>query len=710
MPLGDYLVGLGFFMGTTGGAGLAAVVVARRRLDHLSGSAAAVAYAILVVAAVIAVHVGPLALGVLNRWTALAASVLLLAGAARVRRRRAPPEPARDPVRGSDAISWLLASAALTAVLLYVLAFMREHATAAVSHSDYVHFTMPQIARWIQSGTLWETIEFHPRYPVGAYPNNGDAWYLAFVLPWRSDAFVRVAALALVALAALGTYAIARELRAGPAAAGLFAALVVATRVVTIPAVGYVKPDAFMLATFAAGTLFSLRALRTRELSDLVLAGIGLGLAFGARWYGLPFAAVVIGAWSVAALLSRVPARTVAKRGAVVAALVLAWGGIWLLRNLVVKGNPVHPVEVGAFGVTLFDAPRDEVLETTGFSVAGYLDNPDVLSSSVLPEWKEAIGAAGLVAAGGVAVALAGAWRRARDMAVVLVAAVAVVLAGVYLCLPGTAQGGEDEPYAGLVAANSRYLAPALLLGAATAAWAATAARQPWLRRGLELAALVAVVEGLVADHRPPLAGILPFDIEAVHLVQVVGGLAVLAAAAAAGLALRSRLTGGARRAVAAAAALAVALGVALGGHVEQERFNDRRYVGADPVIDFILDNAPAGRRIGVTGIWNTVLVGPTLPAFGPRFRNHVAYIGPVERGTLQYYSDRELFLDALRRGRYDLVVVGRGFMPTGAPSREQRWLRAGGYVSVVESERFELVRRPEVPSAGGAFAYAPPR
>ena len=34
--------------------------------------------------------------------------------------------------------------------------------------------------------------EFVPRFSIGTYPNNGDVVFLAAVLPWRSDAFVRL--------------------------------------------------------------------------------------------------------------------------------------------------------------------------------------------------------------------------------------------------------------------------------------------------------------------------------------------------------------------------------------------------------------------------------------------------------------------------------------------------------------------------------------
>jgi hypothetical protein len=242
------------------------------------------------------------------------------------------------------------------------------------------------------------------------------------------------------------------------------------------------------------------------------------------------------------------------------------------------------------------------------------------------------------------------------------------------------------------VAANSRYLMPALVLAAATAAWAATRLRRT--RIVFELAAAAAVFEGLVADHKPAFGGIMPFRVEASSIGLGALGLVVVLAAALVLRKVHRRLgTRGLRRGLLAGTAAAVVAAAVAAGYVDQRHFNDRRYRGADATIDWILNNAASGHRVGVTGFWNTSLIGPTLPAFGPRFGNYVAFVGPIERGMLQFYKRREPFLSAVRRGRYDVMVVGRGYFPTRRPSSEELWLRSAGFVRVVESERFELMR-----------------
>ncbi len=703
LGLGSYLLGVAFFVGTVGAVALAAAVLLHRRFAHLTGSPRIVAFGLLLCAGVVIAHLAPAALGLLHRWSALAAAALLVIAVARLR--RVAPGPADRPPPGprSSTASWIVAVVAVAAVGVWFLAFLREHATVAVTHSDYVTFTMPQIARWIQSATVWKQIEFNPRYPVGTYPNSGDTWFLAFVLPWRNDAFVRLATYPLLGLTGVGIYGLARELRASAAHAALFAALALATRVVTIPAIDYVKPDCFMLAGFAGGALFLVRGLRARRTSDLVLAGIGLGLAFGSRWYGVPFVAVLVGLWAVGSLVERRGLRPTGRQAVVVVAVIAAVGGFWLVRNVAVTGDPVFPAKVAALGVTVFDAPRDVVLDTTGFSIADYAGRPAAFRRYILPEWKTAIGASGVVIGLAVLIAIgrgiAGVRKRRGafgDRAGVGVAGAAFVIACIYVVSPATAQGRHAHPYPGLVAANSRYLAPALILGAAAGAWALATARR-W-RPLFELVALAAVIEGLVGNYAWQPGGIAPFDLRASSIAEAVAVILIALAAAVAIRALSRRVSRPTRhRLLVGSVVAAIAVAIAA-GYVDQRHFNDRRYRGADATIDWVLDHASSGHRIGTTGVWNGVLLSPNLPAFGPRFGNYVAFIGPIERGMLQYYERRGAFLNAVRRGRYDLVIVGRGFIPMAAPSREQRWLRSAGFKPVTSSPRFVLMRSPHTP------------
>ena len=119
-----------------------------------------------------------------------------------------------------------------------------------------------------------------------------------------------------------------------------------------------------------------------------MLAGLGLGLAFGTKWYAVWAVAIVLAVWAAGSLLERRGVRAVARDGAVLCGLVALAGGIWMLRNLIESGNPVFPVEVSPLGLTIFDAPRDTVRESAGFTLLHYVGDGGVWSEFIWPQLR----------------------------------------------------------------------------------------------------------------------------------------------------------------------------------------------------------------------------------------------------------------------------------------------------------------------------------
>jgi hypothetical protein len=117
-----------------------------------------------------------------------------------------------------------------------------------------------------------------------------------------------------------------------------------------------------------------------------------------------------------------------------------------------------------------------------------------------------------------------------------------------------------------------------------------------------------------------------------------------------------------------------------------------------DPALDWLNANAPEGHRVGLAGTWTDQGISPVFPAFGPRLRNDVVYHGEFREEMLRQYGRREEFVAALRRERYDLLLVGRGRPPSPA-NDEERWARDAGYVRVAESERLALLAAPRTRS-----------
>jgi hypothetical protein len=698
MPAGEYLVGLCFFAASLGGSMAAALLIVRRRLPALSGTTRFLAWALLATVVLIGVHVVPAALWLLSREAVAAAALVAVFGAALLPRAAAvAPAGFPPPSLSSGAIDRALALVGCAGFGIWILVAawqLRLHAPEGI---DALSFHLPGVAAWVQTGTIWQIDEFLPDLFFGNYPNNGDVVLLATVLPWSNDFLTHFAMFPFVALTAVSTYAVGRELRAPAAPAALLGAMVASIPVVAEPAMRNAMPDPVMFSSFATGLVFLLRHSRTAATSDLVLAGLGLGVAFGTKWYGVSSVALVVGVWAAARLASGVGLRIAFRQTAAVVGLVAAAGGIWLLRNLILSGNPIFPVKVAPFGVTIFDAPPDRLADIVGFRIADYFDQPDIWTEYLDHQYRIAAALPGAVLLLGAAAAAVVLLRRRRGSRpggagpALAMLALTVAITAAYVITPYSALGEENLPL--VAGANVRYVVPALIAAAGVSGWAAGAIG----RRGvlaLEVACLVAILDALrVGGVTTDGAVTASFAVAAVAVA-----LGMLLARRAAAWPLRQP-----RRVAAALALVALIVAVPL-GHELQKRFNERRYAGFDPTLDWIRANAPEGNRVGLAGVWTDRGLAPIYPAFGPRLGNEVEYRGPFVRELLRRYHRRGPFVQDLRDADYDLLIVGRSptFEQAQAGIRgpilprvkEQVWARSAGYREIVRSDRLVLMRR----------------
>ena len=693
MPMQDFLAGFVLFAGLLALVGAATALVVRRRLRHLDRLELALASLVVGTAVLIAVHLVPLMLGILTRGTVIAAALLAVGLAALVRPAARPPgeqppddepgpSPADRPTPPSSTASWALAALAAAFAAVTALADLGRWAGDELVGVDPLTFHLPNVGRWIQNGSMWHIDQFVPLLAHGNYPNNGDVVLLSTVLPWHNDFLVRLPITFFLATMAVAVFAVARELRASHAAAVLAAAAAVSLPVVGIATIPRALPDSLMWTTFACGILFLLRHARSGRRSDLVLAGVALGIAAGTKWYGVSSVAVVGVIWLVARLIAHRNhgAGAALRDGVLLGALSLLGTLPWLLRNLLLSDNPVFPLNVAPFGVTIFDAPPDVIRDQAGFSIADYAGEPEVLGQ-LAGEIVEGLGVAPILCGLALAAAVVLARRRGRfaDPGVLLLAVTAVALGLIYTVTPATALGLRGDP--SLAHGNTRYAVPALLIALPIVAW--LAGRLP-RAAGLVAEALLAATALSGAYRGYEVAGLR-------DLVLAAAVLAALGAAAWVVWRLRAR-----RALLVAGAVAAAAVGLAAAHRIEGA-INDGRYRGIDRGVDTLLRIAPQDKRIGLAGDWSVGGLSPVWPAFGTRIANEVEYVGEFVDGFLTPYRSASAFQEALRDGRFDVLVIGRGFYPPET-TPEQRWAIDAGWRTVGLSPRLRVLVAPAAP------------
>jgi hypothetical protein len=200
-------------------------------------------------------------------------------------------------------------------------------------------YHLPLTANWVQRQDLAPIFGAYPMNFYGYVPANGSVWLWWWMAPSHGELYANLAFLPQWLLLALAAGAVARRLgarRSWPLAAFLTG---MTPTVVRFVATQYV--DVFTAGCLLAALAFGLRWVRREGSGDAALAGIGLGLAAGAKVLGLLYggalasALVLLALWRPAILPRRV--------AQVALALVLAvsLGSFFYLRNVAHGAGPL---------------------------------------------------------------------------------------------------------------------------------------------------------------------------------------------------------------------------------------------------------------------------------------------------------------------------------------------------------------------------------
>jgi hypothetical protein len=539
---------------------------------------------------------------------------------------------------------------------------------------DSLWYHLPFAAHIAGTGSVTELLFVDPLYLNWFYPQNSELIHAGGLQMLGNDFLSPLLNLAWLGLALLAGWCIGRPHRAGAATLAAVAALMSADLMFSRQP-GNANNDVVAIALLLASAAVLVQPGRggPRPLAPLAVAGLAAGLALGTKLtVVVPVAVLTVGVLVLA---------TAGSRGRVAAIWgggLLAGGGLWYVRNLVVSGNPFPWADLG---------PISQVEELEGrdpYSIAHYLTDTEVWGSWFTPGLEERLGElwplALALAVAGVIVGLAGG-RRVEQMLAVVAAASALA----YVLTPLSAAGPEGMPLAFRL--NIRYLAPALAIAyvllAVPPERLTDAARRRWVWCAIALFTALAVVSNGAAG--------------AIELDRLPGeaALALAVVALPVGLVLLARR--GAPRGALAAGALAAVIGLAVLGRAAQDTYLENRYSSSAPgypaegehpsielghglgaAYDWARDTS--GLRIGLSGAEGALF---QYGLWGADSSNEVRFIGDRgERGSFDAIGDCPEFIAAVNNGDFDYVVTTPGYDQDDPKSAtvpiERSWLTAG--------------------------------
>ena len=621
-------------------------------------------------------------IGLFGPWPLLAGSLLVSAAAIfsskrfgeRLAAHRDPVEVAQGSAIGP--LSWSLVAVAMVFLVAHWWTGIQASWGEGMYSADTIWYHGPISARIVAEGTAWPLHYTDTEYLNWFYPGNSELQHSVGIAFLGRDLLSPLINLGWLGAALLAAWTLGRRFSVAPLA--LVAAAIVLDTGNMIPReagtmANDVAPIALLLASAAVLVTASERE-RFPSPVALGTAGLAAGLALGTKLTALgAFAALFI----VLALIAPAGRRWRTFGVLLLGGLVTA--GIWLVRNLVLSGNPLPWIR--SVGPVDLPGPGRGLEGRDPYSVAHYIFvNPDgkVWGTYILEGLHNVLGPLWiLILAGSVLGALLALFRP-RLAVVRALGAAAAVGAIAYVFTPLTAAGPEGSPFS--FTANLRYLLPALTLGLCLLPLepriVPPRARIPLLAGGV----VALLLTGMFSDSASSWVerySSVPWAL--VAGISITGSIALAVA--------MYRRFGTAASALTVGAAVLAGVGVlwAFTGEYLNNRYS-RDYFSFQPDGVAVWAKEKSGKRVGVVGS-SGAFTQYTL--YGDDLGNYVQYLGrEAPGGDFRRINTCAALLRAIDRGRYDFLVTTPTLdlnKPTVLSSSPERvWLlRAAGATEV---------------------------
>jgi hypothetical protein len=711
---GSYVLSAALLAVVASSVGFAAFRLRRRLLPAWEGAPARLVEAVLAVALLVWLCELLGLLGILYTSTLVLESLLLAAGvaawtatasAAGGGRGNAPGgagegEETRDGETSS--IAGASGQTAMTAVALAAVFLVFAHwgiyAKQALDHGisnfDSLSSYMPFAASMAQTHSVVGIHYTETASTSWLLSQNAELLHAAGILLTHRDTLSLFVNFGWLALAFLAAWCVGRPYGRGPLAV-VGAAIVLESSTLIVRDPGTAKDDVMAAALLLAAIAILANAWAARRGRDrpglaggaaghgeagrslepgwpLAAAGLAAGLGAGTKATVLAMVALL----SLAAIALAPPGRRRAAAGWWFVP-VLAGGGLWYLRNLVVAGNPIP--QVTSLGPIALPHPHQVQGELPALSILHYATDTAVWRDYFGPGLERGLGSLWPLLVGAALLGGLLAVRQDRDRALRWIGGSVLLGALAYLATPLSAAGPQGAPSQFWI--NVRYAAPPLLVGLVVLPLARGLGgeRRQWALLAALLALLV-VNDGSEAVLHDPGRGF--------------GLLLAVVVVAIPALILAGPRWGASRREVAAGFALLALLLVVVGYPLQRGYLRDRfgpssGLPGQQMSSAYVWARDVRDARIGLAG---TTAGFYQYGFYGTDLSNRVLYLG--ERGPNGAFNpipDCADFRAAADEAGLDYLVTSPflNFANWAEPitSPEAGWLRGSRAVEALDSE-----------------------
>ncbi|MBU0705406.1 MAG: hypothetical protein KKC18_16270 [Chloroflexi bacterium] len=240
-------------------------------------------------------------------------------------------------------------------VLLLVVWILLGFSIAALAEPstlwDAFAYHLPMAVDWMQNQRLQPSYIPWADVSNSYFPGNGELLYLWALAPFHNDLLVRVVSVCMWLVLAIALFRVCRKVGASGQASLVATILFLFTPIVLSQAT-QLTLDMTSAAIFLLALGYLLEFEQSRRLEPMTLFSVASGLFWGIKYSGPAYLLLLLGGLFFVFVWRRrkFPVWVILGYCTVFAVGTTIFGGYWYIRNLILAGNPVYPLQISLMG------------------------------------------------------------------------------------------------------------------------------------------------------------------------------------------------------------------------------------------------------------------------------------------------------------------------------------------------------------------------